>query len=111
VYVGDVAEALWMAATKELPPVGLLDARGFNVGTGIGTSVVDLAKSLLEAAGTTVPIQFAPRRPGEAQESFLDVSKAERLLGWRPRVTLHEGLQKSFQWAAERDAAAQGAPA
>src|SRR4051812_35333557 len=111
VYVGDVAEALWMAATKELPPIGLLDARGFNVGTGVGTSVVDLAKSLLEAAGTTVPIQFAPRRPGEAQESFLDVSKAERLLGWKPKVTLHEGLQNSYRWAAERDAAAQGAPA
>jgi UDP-glucose 4-epimerase len=109
VYVGDVAEALWVAATKELPPVGLLDARGFNVGTGVGTSVVDLAKSLLEAAGTTVPIEFAPRRPGEAQESFLDVSKAERLLGWRPKVTLHEGLQNSFRWAAER--AAAGTPA
>jgi UDP-glucose 4-epimerase len=111
VYVGDVAEALWMAATKELPPIGLLDARGFNVGTGVGTSVVDLAKSLLEAAGTTVPIEFAPRRPGEAQESFLDVAKAERLLGWRPKVTLHEGLQQSFRWAAERDAAAAGATA
>ncbi|MEO8561377.1 MAG: NAD-dependent epimerase/dehydratase family protein [bacterium] len=111
VYVGDVAEALWVAATKALPAVGLLDARGFNVGTGVGTSVVELAKSLLEAAGTTVPIQFAPRRPGEAQESFLDVSKAERLLGWRPKVTLYEGLTNSFKWAAERDAAAEGAPA
>ena len=44
----DVAEALWYAATKSLPPVGLLDARGFNVGTGIGTSVIDLAKTLIE---------------------------------------------------------------
>jgi len=111
VYVGDVAEALWMGATKELPPIGLLDARGFNVGTGIGTSVVDLAQSLLQAAGTTVPIEFAPKRPGEAQESFLDVSKIDRVLGWRPKVTLHEGLANSFRWASERDAAAQGAPA
>src|SRR3982750_1586541 len=43
VYVGDVAEAMWCGATKPLPPIGLLDARAFNVGTGIGTSVVDLA--------------------------------------------------------------------
>jgi len=111
VYVGDVAEALWFAATKPLPAVGLLDARGFNVGTGIGTSVVDLAKILLEAAGTTVPIQFAPKRPGEAQESFLDVSKAQRVLGWRPKVALNEGLANSFKWAADRDAAKEGAPA
>jgi UDP-glucose 4-epimerase len=111
VYVGDVAEALWMAATKELPAIGLLDARGFNVGTGIGTSVVDLAKILLEAAGTTVPIQFAPKRPGEAQESFLDVSKAQQVLGWRPKVPLNEGLARSFRWAADRDAAMEKAPA
>ena len=105
VYVGDVAEAMFYAATKPLPPVGLLDARGFNIGTGLGTSVVDLAKTLLEEAGTTVPIEFAPRRPGEAQESYLDVGKAERLLGWKPRVQLREGLAESFRWAADRRAA------
>ena len=111
VYVGDVAEAMYYAATKPLPPVGLLDARGFNIGTGIGTSVVDLAKVLLEEAGTTVPIEFAPKRPGEAQESFLDVSKAERLLGWKPRVSLREGLAQSFRWAADRHAATAGSHA
>ena len=111
VYVGDVAEAMFYAATKPLPPVGLLDARGFNVGTGLGTSVVDLAKVLLEEAGTTVPIEFAPKRPGEAQESFLDVSKAERLLGWKPRVSLREGLAQSFRWAADRHAATAGSHA
>jgi len=111
VYVGDVAEALWTGATKPLPPVGLLDARGFNVGTGIGTSVVDMAAILLEEAGTKVDIQFAPKRPGEAQESFVDIGKAERLLGWKPRVTLREGLAQSFRWAAERQAAAAGSRA
>ena len=111
VYVGDVAEAMYYAATKPLPPVGLLDARGFNIGTGLGTSVVDLAKVLLEEAGTTVPIEFAPKRPGEAQESFLDVSKAERLLGWTPRVSLREGLAQSFRWAADRHAATAGSHA
>ncbi|HKH91932.1 MAG TPA: GDP-mannose 4,6-dehydratase, partial [Gemmatimonadaceae bacterium] len=91
--------------TKTLPPIGLLDARGFNVGTGIGTSVVDMANILLEEAGTRVPIEFAPRRPGEAQESFVDIGKAERLLGWKPRVSLREGLAQSFRWAADRHAA------
>ena len=111
VYVGDVAEALWYAATKPLPPVGLLDARGFNVGTGIGTSVVDMANVLLEEAGTQVPLEFAPKRPGETQESFVDIGKAGRLLGWKPRVTLREGLAQSFRWAAERNAAAAGSRA
>jgi UDP-glucose 4-epimerase len=111
VYVGDVAEAMWYGATKPLPPVGLLDARAFNVGTGIGTSVIDLANILLEEAGTKVPIEFAPKRPGEAQESFVDIGKAGRLLGWTPRVTLREGLAQSFRWAAERNAATVGSRA
>ena len=111
VYVGDVAEAMWTAATKPLPAVGLLDARGFNVGTGVGTSVVDMANILLEEAGTKVPLEFAPKRPGEAQESFVDVGKAERLLGWRPRVSLREGLARSFRWAADRHAATAGSAA
>jgi UDP-glucose 4-epimerase len=108
VYVGDVAEAMWYGATKPLPPIGLLDARAFNVGTGIGTSVVDMANVLLEEAGTRVPLEFAPKRPGEAQESFVDIGKAGRLLGWKPRVTLREGLAQSFRWAAERNAATAG---
>jgi UDP-glucose 4-epimerase len=110
VYVGDVAEALWYAATKPLPPIGLLDARGFNVGTGIGTSVIDMAKILIEEAGASVPIEFAPKRPGETQDSFVDVGKADRLLGWRPRVSLREGLANSYRWAAERHAAVTGTP-
>jgi UDP-glucose 4-epimerase len=111
VYVGDVAEALWHAATKPLPPVGLLDARAFNVGTGIGTSVVELANILIEVSGTPVPIQFAPKRPGEAQDSIVDIGKADRLLSWRPRVSLREGLTQTFRWAAERHAASAGTPA
>jgi UDP-glucose 4-epimerase len=111
VYVGDVAEALWYAATKPLPPIGLLDARAFNVGTGIGTSVVDLANILIEVSGTPVPIDFAPKRPGEAQDSIVDIGKADRLLSWRPHVSLREGLTQTFRWAAERHAASAGTPA
>lgn len=100
VYVGDVADAVWMAATKELPPAGKVDARAFNIGTGMGTSVVDLAKMLQQKCGTILPVEFAPRRTGEQQESFLDVSKAREVLGWKPRTQLSEGLLKSFEWAA-----------
>lgn len=100
VYVGDVADAVWMAATKDLPAADKVDARSFNIGTGIGTSVVDLAKMLQEKAGSSVPIEFAPRRVGEQQESILDVSKAKKILGWSPKTRLEEGLLKSFEWAA-----------
>jgi UDP-glucose 4-epimerase len=102
VYVGDVAEATWLGATRALPPVGLLDARAFNVGTGTGTSVLRLADVLRGAAGRQAPIEHAPKRAGESQDSFLDVRKIERELGWRARVSLEEGLRRSFEWFAAR---------
>ena len=99
VYVGDVARAVFLGATGKLPPIGPVDARAFNVGTGLGTSVVELARLLQEAAGTSAEIVFAPKRPGEQQESFLDVSKAKSVIGWEPQVTLSEGLARTFAWS------------
>ena len=99
VYVGDVARAVFLGATGDLPPAERVDARAFNVGTGVGTSVIDLARLLQEAAGSSVETVFAPKRPGEQQESFLDASKARAQLGWEPAVTLSEGLAKTFAWS------------
>jgi len=99
VYVGDVAHAVFLGATRELPPVEKVDARAFNIGTGLGTSVVDLARMLQEAAGSSADIVFAPKRAGEQQESFLDATKASRVLRWKPQVTLQEGLARTFAWS------------
>ena len=102
VYVKDVAQANLAAATRELPAPGRLDARGFNIGTGIATSVVELADALKRTAGSDVPIQLAPARPGEQQRSSVSIAKAERSLGWTPRVLLDEGLEETFNFFAER---------
>jgi UDP-glucose 4-epimerase len=99
VYVGDVARAVFLGATRELPAPARVDARAFNVGTGVGTSVIDLARLLQESAGAKADVVFAPKRPGEQQESFLDASKARAQLGWEPAVTLSEGLAKTFVWS------------
>jgi len=105
VYVGDVARAVFLAATREIPAAERVDARAFNVGTGVGTSVVDLARLLQQAAKSEVPVTFAPRRPGEQQESFLNVEKASRLLGWEPQVSLSEGLAATYAWSESHSAA------
>ncbi len=105
VYVTDVGDATWRAATRTLPDRGLLDARAFNVGTGIGTSVLRLAQTLSAAAGRHPEIEYAPHRPGEQQESYIDVAKAARLLDWRPAVSLDDGLARSYAaFAAQRQA-------
>ena len=104
VYVGDVARAVFLGATHELPPAERVDARAFNVGTGIGTSVIELTRLLQEAAGSSAEVAFAPKRPGEQQESFLDAGKARMLLGWEPKVSLSEGLAKTFAWSESQHA-------
>ncbi len=96
VYVTDVADATWRAATQALPAPALLDARAFNVGTGVATSVVRLAEVLRDAARSDVGIEYAPKRPGEQQESYVDVTKAARQLDWQPTVSLEEGLARTY---------------
>lgn len=105
VYVVDVARAVWMAATKPLPDKARLDARAFNIGTGVGTSVLEIAEHLQTAAGSDIPIEFAPHRPGEQQDSSVNVDKAKAVLGWAPEVSLADGLSQSFEWFAQRTGA------
>lgn len=100
IHVSDVVEAVWIAATGRLPEVERLDARAFNIGTEIGTSVVDVASHLQRAAGTDLPVEFAPARPGEQQESFVGIEKAKRLLDWKPQVGLAGGLASTYEWFA-----------
>jgi UDP-glucose 4-epimerase len=98
VYVGDVARAVFVTATAPLPTKGGIDARAFNIGTGRGTSVLELAKLLQSAAASNVPLKFAPHRPGEVQDSFLACSKAHELMGWKPDIGLAEGLKRTYKW-------------
>jgi UDP-glucose 4-epimerase len=100
VYVGDVARAVWLAATKPLPERGKLDARAFNIGTGKGTSVLEIARVLQQVARSNVAVEFAPHRPGEQQDSFVEVSKAREVLGWTPQVSLADGLAQTYAWFA-----------
>jgi UDP-glucose 4-epimerase len=106
VFVKDVARANLAAATRNLPPAGALDARGFNIGTGVETSVLDLARGLNRAAKATAPVEHAPARTGEQQRSSLVITKAAEQLGWRPTVSLDAGLAETFQYFARQRAAA-----
>jgi UDP-glucose 4-epimerase len=103
VYVGDVARATFLAATTKLPPQKLLDSHAYNVGTGVGTSVMQLADTLKRVAHSDAEVVHAPKRPGEQQHSFLVVEKAKKELNWTANVSLEEGLKKTFEWfAAQR---------
>ncbi|HUF25733.1 MAG TPA: NAD-dependent epimerase/dehydratase family protein [Gemmatimonadaceae bacterium] len=105
VYVGDVARAVVAGAGDALPPIGRLDSRAFNIGTGVGSSVLELAESLKRAARSEAVVEHAPKRPGELQASVLDISKARRELRWEPTMSLDAGLAETFAWFAARHSA------
>ncbi len=98
VFVGDVARANLLAAESVLPEAGRLDQRGFNIGTGVETNIIELAAGLQRAAGASVPLQHAAPRAGEQRQSCISVSKAAALLGWRPTVSLDEGLKATIEY-------------
>ena len=92
VYVGDVARANLLALERS-------DATGgINIATGIETSVNDIYAGIKSAAGSSVAAQYGPARPGEQRRSCLDPKLAERVLGWRPTVTLGEGLTRTYDF-------------
>ena len=86
VYVGDVVEAFLAAAGS--------DARGtYNIGTGVETSVLELGRLLGGVCDRDFDPEMAPPRPGEVQRIAIDSALAASELGWRPRITLEEGLR------------------
>jgi UDP-glucose 4-epimerase len=95
VFVGDVVSANLTIAGASLPAPDALDARAFNVGTGVGTSVNELARTMMRAAGREVDVVYAAARPGELLHSCLDNSKL-RGLGWSPAFTLQQGLETTY---------------
>ncbi|HEY0778958.1 MAG TPA: NAD-dependent epimerase/dehydratase family protein [Gemmatirosa sp.] len=111
VFVKDVARANWQAATTTLPPAGPVDARAFNIGTGVETSVNELAEAIRHVAGTETPIERAPARAGELQRSVVAIDKARDVLGWTPQVALHDGLRETFEFFAARRGATASAAA
>ncbi|MDD1653097.1 MAG: GDP-mannose 4,6-dehydratase [Methanomicrobiales archaeon] len=91
VHVGDAVRATILALQRDA--VGI-----FNVGSGIPTTVNDLARMSVEAAGSGGDPVFEAARPGDILHSSASIARAERLLGYRPRWTLAEGLAETAAW-------------
>jgi UDP-glucose 4-epimerase len=101
-YVGDVVAANMLLSNLELPLITDTDSRGFNVGTGIETTVIELARTLMQVSGNDQPVNPAPERPGELRNSSLNADKL-RKLGWSPRTSLADGLRATYDWIASME--------
>jgi len=106
VFVRDVVAANMLASTLPLTSEKGLDARAFNVGTGVGTSVNRLATVLEGVAGRAPGRDHKPERPGELRHSTLDAALL-RSRGWAPAFTLEQGLRETYDHIAATRAAAE----
>ena len=92
VFVQDAARANWLALEADT-------AQGaFNIGTGIETSVVELARGLAEATSFRGSPEFTAAKPADQRRSALSIERAATLLGWAPRTDLRQGLQMTAAW-------------
>ena len=69
-----------------------------NIGTGVGTSVNDIFRTLKELLGFDGEPIHEAARPGEIQRIYLDASRARKVLGWEPKVPFREGLRRTVEW-------------
>ncbi len=73
----------------------------FNLGTGVGYSVLDIIKAFNKACGKELPYVIDPRRPGDIAECYSDPSKAEKLLGWKAERGIEEMCASAWNWQSK----------
>jgi UDP-glucose 4-epimerase len=98
VFVRDVARANVLASTAEVPAGTDIDATAFNIATAKQTTVLELAEIVGQVMKQKPKIEFAPARPGELYRSSLDITKARKVLGWKPEVRFDDGLPELVDW-------------
>ena len=94
IHVEDLA-AGHIAVLNSMTDAGV---RVYNLGTGVGYSVLDLVAAFERATGIKIPYRIADRRPGDIAECWSDPSKAERELGWRAKRTLEEMCRSAWNF-------------
>lgn len=70
----------------------------FNVGTGQGTTVLELVKDFEEVNHLKLKYSFGPRRPGDVEKVYADPSKAFKILNWSPKFSITDALRHAWQW-------------
>lgn len=92
-YVADVVDGIVRALEADLAPWEVI-----NLGAGRPVPVRELIAHLEEVLGRRGRVEFKPPVPGEVPVTWADLTRAERLLGYRPRVGLREGLEEFARW-------------
>lgn len=96
IHVVDLAEGHVKAVDNILE--GGKGVQVFNLGTGVGYSVLDIVKAFNKAYGKELPYKIAPRRPGDIATCYSDPTKAKEVLGWVAKRGIEEMCEDSWRW-------------
>ena len=95
IHVVDLAQGHVKAIDWALKNKG---CEAFNLGTGNGTSVLQLRDAFVKASGSDVPYVIDPRRPGDPDEVYADATKAKEVLGWEAQRGIDEMCEDTWRW-------------
>ena len=95
IHVVDLARAHLRAIERAEVTTGI---DYFNIGTGVGYSVLDIVHAYEKATGARVPYRIVARRPGDIDECYANPEKAARVLGWRAEYGLEEMCRHAYGW-------------
>lgn len=98
IHVVDLAKAHVIALERLINHKNKSNYEIFNVGTGTGSSVLEVINSFEKVSKTSLPYKFAPRREGDVIQAYADTSKANSELGWKAESTLDDAITSAWKW-------------
>ncbi|KAL1569041.1 UDP-glucose 4-epimerase Uge1 [Salvia divinorum] len=109
IHVMDLADGHVVALEKLLQhnDIGCV---AYNLGTGRGTSVLEMVAAFEKASGKKLPIKLCPRRPGDATAVYASIDKAEKELGWKAKYGIDEMCRDQWKWASQNPWGYQSKP-
>ena len=98
IYVCDLADAHVKALTRLIQKQNKSHLEVFNLGTGIGSTVLEVVKAFETVNNLKLNYKLVERRAGDIIEAFADNSLAENELGWKPETSLEESMRTAWEW-------------
>jgi UDP-glucose 4-epimerase len=98
IHVVDLAKAHVIALQRLLNKKNLEKVETFNLGTGTGSSVLEVIHSFEKVSGKKLPYKIVPRREGDITSAYANTDKANNILGWKAQSTLDEAMASAWKW-------------
>lgn len=98
IHVVDLAKAHVIALQRLLNKQNAENVETFNLGTGTGSSVLEVIQAFEKVSGQKLPYQIVGRREGDITSAYANTDKANTVLGWKAELTLEESLASAWKW-------------